>query len=197
MNHVMTAVDDLRTAQVAETRRRISQAVLDVLARDGAAHLSFPSVAEQAGVSLRTVYRHFPNKEALLAGGLVHGSEEATVAFPVGTRMVGNLREFLPMLGSELVRNRDAVHAMHATPTGVTMRAARQRARLEEAKAALAGERPELTADQRTRVAMLATVLMSSHVLFDLLDLGLDVEGAADVVAGAIEAIAAHPEGVR
>ena len=197
MNHVMTAVQDLRTTQLHETRGRIARAVLEVLGRDGAAHLSFPSVAEQAGVSLRTVYRHFPNKEALLAAGLEHGSKEASLAMTDGTRLVSNVREFLPALWIELSRNRDAVHAMHATPEGMALRVDRVRARVDEARTALAQERPDLTPDQREGVALIATVLMSSHVLMDLLDLGLDVDDAADLVARSIEAIAANPEGAR
>ena len=40
----------------------------DVLAAEGVAAFSVQSVADRAGVSHRTVYRHFPSREALLEG---------------------------------------------------------------------------------------------------------------------------------
>src|SRR5690349_3625215 len=54
-----------RAAQAAQTRTAILDALVRVLAR-GVAELSVPAVAQEAGVSLRTVYRHFPNKRDLL-----------------------------------------------------------------------------------------------------------------------------------
>jgi AcrR family transcriptional regulator len=57
----------LRQAQVAQTRERILGGLVRTMAR-GVAELSFPAVAKEAGVSLRTVYRYFPTKRELLAG---------------------------------------------------------------------------------------------------------------------------------
>src|SRR5687767_1255825 len=55
-----------RAAQAAQTRDLILDALVRVMAR-GVAELSMPAVAREAGVSLRTVYRHFPTKRDLLA----------------------------------------------------------------------------------------------------------------------------------
>ncbi len=199
MNLVMTVeAGDLRTAQVTETRRRIARAVMEVLARDGAAHLSFPAVAEQAGVSLRTVYRHFPNKERLLSAGITAGSEEATAAFPAGERDLADLHDFLPLLWQELYRNREVLLTQHTTAAGRALRGERLRARVAEARASLERTHPRLTADQRERVALMITVLMSSTVLFDLVDhLGLDTDEAAALVASALDVLATNPGGVR
>ena len=59
----------LRTAQAAATRRRIVDGLLAVLTEDHPATLSVPAVARRAGVSVATVYRYFPTKEALLDAG--------------------------------------------------------------------------------------------------------------------------------
>jgi AcrR family transcriptional regulator len=48
-----------------QTRRRILAAVAEVLASEEAGELTIPLVALRARVSVRTVYRHFPTKEAL------------------------------------------------------------------------------------------------------------------------------------
>jgi AcrR family transcriptional regulator len=55
----------LRAEQQEATRRRILQAMADVLADEAVGDVTVPIVAMRARVSVRTVYRHFPTKEAL------------------------------------------------------------------------------------------------------------------------------------
>ena len=57
----------LREEQLAETRRRILDAGIQVLAKGGPEELTIPRVAQRARVAVRTVYRHFPNKDDLVA----------------------------------------------------------------------------------------------------------------------------------
>src|SRR3954467_9654022 len=61
-------------AQAAQTREAILDALIKVIAR-GVAELSMPAVAQEAGVSLRTVYRYFPTKRDLLSGLAWHLDE--------------------------------------------------------------------------------------------------------------------------
>ncbi len=56
----------LRERQRAETREQILRAVNRQLETRSLEDLSFAEVAAEAGVGERTVYRHFPTKEALL-----------------------------------------------------------------------------------------------------------------------------------
>jgi AcrR family transcriptional regulator len=70
-----TYVSPLRHGQFESTRRRIIEAVARVLAR-GLTELSMPAVAEEAEVSVATVYRHFKNKQQLLAGLESHYAEQ-------------------------------------------------------------------------------------------------------------------------
>src|SRR5437016_896045 len=58
----------LREQQAAETRHAILKAVLTLFERDDDFDIAMPAVAKEAGVSLRTVYRHFPTKADLLMG---------------------------------------------------------------------------------------------------------------------------------
>src|SRR5579859_7550827 len=48
------------------TRELIMRAVVEHLEREGFAEMTVPEVARAAGVSLRTVYRHFPTRDDLL-----------------------------------------------------------------------------------------------------------------------------------
>src|SRR5579875_1036647 len=55
-----------RAAQKAATRRRILDALADHLAAGTFDSLSMDAAAAAAGVSPATLYRYFPNREALL-----------------------------------------------------------------------------------------------------------------------------------
>jgi AcrR family transcriptional regulator len=70
-----TYVSPLRQKQSESTRRRIVEAVARVLAR-GLTELSVPAVAVEAEVSVATVYRHFKNKQELVAGLERHYAEQ-------------------------------------------------------------------------------------------------------------------------
>jgi AcrR family transcriptional regulator len=56
----------LREQHADLTRERILAAVAELLERGEAGELTVPAVADASGVSLRTVYRHYPTREALL-----------------------------------------------------------------------------------------------------------------------------------
>src|SRR5262252_6664300 len=57
----------LRDERVIQTRERILDALVQVLARNGIAELSIPLVAREAKVSIPSVYRYFPTKRDLFA----------------------------------------------------------------------------------------------------------------------------------
>jgi AcrR family transcriptional regulator len=58
----------LRERQMELTRDMILEALAGLIAEGSLAEFSVQDVADRAGVSLRTVYRHFPSRDALLDG---------------------------------------------------------------------------------------------------------------------------------
>jgi AcrR family transcriptional regulator len=56
----------LREEQSAQTRERILEALVRVMARNGIADISIPLVAREANVSVPSVYRYFPTKRELI-----------------------------------------------------------------------------------------------------------------------------------
>ena len=55
-----------RRAELEEqTRRRITESAVELHEEVGPAHTSISAIAERAGVRRSTVYRHFPDEEAL------------------------------------------------------------------------------------------------------------------------------------
>jgi AcrR family transcriptional regulator len=74
-----------RSRTTADTRARILDAAVAVLAQTGLEALTMPAVAEQADVALRTVYNHFPSKEALAVAAydrLAEASQHAVAELP-------------------------------------------------------------------------------------------------------------------
>jgi AcrR family transcriptional regulator len=55
-----------RARRQEETRRRITEATVELHETVGAARTTIKAIAERAGVERLTVYRHFPDEEALL-----------------------------------------------------------------------------------------------------------------------------------
>lgn len=58
----------LRDQRAAETRSMVVEALADLISDQGTTEFSMQDVADRAGVSVRTVYRYFPNRQALLDG---------------------------------------------------------------------------------------------------------------------------------
>ena len=61
-----------RAEQEEETRRRITEAAVDLHGTVGPARTSISAVAERAGVQRATVYRHFPDEAALFDACSAH-----------------------------------------------------------------------------------------------------------------------------
>ena len=56
-----------RAEQMGETRRRITEAAIDLHGTIGPSRTTLSAVAERAGVERRTLYRHFPTEADLFA----------------------------------------------------------------------------------------------------------------------------------
>jgi AcrR family transcriptional regulator len=61
-----------RAEQMGATRRRITEAAIDLHGTVGPARTTLSAVAERAGVERRTLYRHFPTETDLFAACSTH-----------------------------------------------------------------------------------------------------------------------------
>lgn len=64
-----------RAEQEADTRRRITESAVELHGTLGPAQTSMSAVAEHAGVRRSTLYRHFPDEEALFGACSAHWGE--------------------------------------------------------------------------------------------------------------------------
>jgi AcrR family transcriptional regulator len=89
----------LRDQQVDLTRDLIMRAFQGLLQNDHPDAITFPQVAEAAGVSLRTVYRYFPTRADLLQSAAAWFREFADGVRWDDARTVRDLAGTLPQMG--------------------------------------------------------------------------------------------------
>lgn len=176
----------LREQQAAATRDRILAALVRVMA-EGVTELSVPAVAREAGVSVATVYRHFPDKEALLEAltpyfGRLSGMDER---MEVPTDWPG-FRALIRRLFAAYERFDELARAAMVSQLGRDAREKRLPARVEFSRAALANVAPDLDDEALERVNRLGLVLVSSASYRMYEALGLTAEEAAEHVLWAI-----------
>ena len=169
-NHAHTAAKhpSARSLQAAATRRRVQQALADLLAAGGAAEdITFKRVAERAGVTEMTVYRHFPDREALLAGLWQHLNERMGEGLTLPTTLAALLAQHEPLYAG-FDRIPALITASLTTEQGREMRkslnTARQDAFLGIAKAAA----PRRGARRQRQLASLLQLLHGAHAWMSL-----------------------------
>lgn len=168
-----------------DTRDRILDAARDLLVHHLPSSLSVQEIADAAGVSHRTVYRYFPDKDALIRAVAERPTDRVPeLRWPESyPEAAGALRAFWRFFGEQL----DDLRTERMLPGGVELR----RARLPGARASArlllrdAGvpEGPDLDG-----LVEVIVHLTSSSTLLELVDRHeLTVDGAADLVLDAVD----------
>jgi AcrR family transcriptional regulator len=128
-----------RAAHRAEVQQRIEDALLDFMAKGETQRLNHDSVAEAAGLSRRTVYRYYPDRDALLKA---LWARTMRAAGP-GVRIPGDAAEVLGRLEEVFTgfdRNASAIMVALSTPEGRAVRNAAKGERVEGWRRALEAE---------------------------------------------------------
>jgi AcrR family transcriptional regulator len=196
---------DKRAAATAAVRQRIIDAALDELVAADGGPLTLQGVAERADLALRTLYNHFPNRDALLSAAFLHHTAQTRAAVEAmslpDTQPEAQLRHAVaayysryaamgPRLGALLSLRGfpdldEQVAALRAWRRGVLRRII-QRARQTGALAV-----PESTA---VALAYMTTSHASWEILVKELH-GLDAE-PSDVAGEALSAALFRPSGI-
>ena len=153
--------NSLREGQAAQTRERILDATVALLAEGGDSDVAMPDVAARAGVSLRTVYRNFPSRDALLdaVAHWITAQFATRMKFPTSAAEYGDRAEMLHVV-FEL---EPLYRALFASAAG---RAAHVRSNVDRSaliQKAFADELDGLSAAQRRRFAALMHLVQSSN----------------------------------
>ena len=150
----------LRERQSEQTREIILEALTEQLAEDGLRDFNIPRVARQAGVSVRTVYRYFPTKDALLDAVEVW-LDERILAFPRPTT-VEELIAAPEGQFSVFDQRVPFVLAQLASPAGRAVRARGRPKRIEAYQVALEGVTGNLGPDERRDALAVISYLFSA-----------------------------------
>lgn len=180
---------ELRSAQAAATRERVLDAVVQVLA-EGVDTLSIPAVAERAGVSIGTVYRHFGDKAGLLKALIPHAGKRSGIEIEAPPETLDEVDDVVRKVFHHFESADDLMRAAFASQIGRDVRIQEMPERLRAMTNTFRKIAPGASDDQLDHLAKLALILMASDVYLQWKDrLGLSPEEAADEVMWTIRTV--------
>lgn len=179
----------VREEQAARTRDRILAAFAEQLDRPGTTDISVAEAARRADVAVRTVYHHFPDRDARLRGlaqWIDRQLQPATV-LPEGP---DDLPQLARSAYQSVERNEALLRAQMATGFTAEVRANRRRERTAAIHQVI--ESIGAPPDESHRAAALIAHLISADTALPLLDVhGLSLADASEIVVRAVKAIVA------
>ncbi|WP_165185250.1 TetR/AcrR family transcriptional regulator [Caulobacter soli] len=146
-----------REQKKEEVRTRIADALIELLA-EGRMDINHDLIAERTGLGRRTVYRYFPDREALLAAATSRVRELAgpRVAFP---EREADLTDALHDIYTGLDRIAPITTLVRSTPQGRAMRRADNDRRVDAYTKATADLVKDLPPEDRTLATAMLQVL--------------------------------------
>ena len=151
----------LRAEQMEQTRHRILEAVAEVLADEEVEEVTVPAVAERARVSVRTVYRHFPTKEALFDGFAEWAEQHLRLALHSYPDTLEGIIEMAPALYRTYDENEPLIRAL-LSKRGQEIRLRTRRRRLRAYEKGMAELLAGLEPDERRRASAVVYLLISA-----------------------------------
>jgi AcrR family transcriptional regulator len=151
----------LRAEQMEQTRLRILEATADVLADEAVDEVTVPLVAMRARVSVRTVYRHFPTKEALFDGFGEWAEQHLRVALLSYPQTLEGVREMAPALYRMYEQRAPLIRAL-LSKRGQEIRARTRRRRLATFEKAMREVTDGLGPTERRRALGVIYLLVSA-----------------------------------
>ncbi len=180
---------ELREAQALATRDTILDAVVEVLA-EGVDTLAIPAVAERAGVSIGTVYRHFGDKAGLLRALIPYAGRRTGLEMESIPETMAELEAAVRRVFQHFEDTDDLMRAAFASRLGRSVRVDGSKERLELFRQTFRSVEPDLGPSDLEHVAKLGMVLTTSESYQQWKDrLGLTPDQVADEVMWAIRTV--------
>jgi AcrR family transcriptional regulator len=183
----------LREERATQTKERILDGLVQVMARNGIADLSIPLIAKEARVSIPSVYRYFPTKRDLIAalGEYAHSKGGFSFAELPPATTPEELAEIIPSLFHRREALEPTIAAALRTRIGYDLRRPALAERAEYFNKALQPAAQRLSRKEKAWLSDVVFVLTSFGAVRAFRDyLGLDTDQAADRVAWAIRTLA-------
>ncbi len=177
----------LRREQAEQTRERIVEAIIEQLSDASLGEFSVLRVAERAGVSEPTVYRNFPNRQAMLDGVREYWAERfkppplPTRSRDLGAHAASNFSFF--------DENSSVTRAFYEARLAHSYQMHRHKERKKAFLGALADVTDQLEPREIQRAEEVIHLLDSSFGWLTLTEAGLEGEEAGKAVAWAIDTL--------
>ena len=182
---------DRRQEQAEATRSRILEtaAVLIEASPDGAASVTTKRIAEKAGITEVTLYRHFPSRTALNEALWRHMNDRQGVAGGFPTSLAEMPQRLVPLFASFDETPAHILNTLTST-TGREMRSSQNDARCEAFRRAVRSANPALAATDDVQAAAVLQLLYSAYSWLSLREQwGLSGAEAARAVGWALETL--------
>jgi AcrR family transcriptional regulator len=180
----------LRAEQMEQTRVRILRAVTEVLADPATEDVTIPLVARRARVSLRTVYRHFPTREALFDAWAEWVDESLKIHLHSYPESADRLPEFARELYRSYDESEPVVKAMLNSKAARTVRERTRRRRQRQFERAMSELTDGLEPKERLRALAVIYLLVSAPAWQAMCDQwGLDGSEAGKAAAWAVHVL--------
>lgn len=160
MNMTRPYSSPLRERQVQETRRQILDAALKTL-QESEESFTHESIAANAGIALRTVYRHFPSRADLLDA--VWQESDRYLQLTHYPASEAELLHSLEAVYGRMDERSALIRALLNTSSGREMRRRDNERRLHGIEQALCNATQHLESDQRRHVIAVFQVLFSAR----------------------------------
>jgi AcrR family transcriptional regulator len=174
----------------SDTRAAIMEAVVNVILKEGVHAFTVQNVADKAGVSHRTVYRHFPSREQLVEGlsDAVHESAVAT-GMVVPTN-VAEMRTSVGPLFEQFSRMQDALRASVIAAVALGYQTAMQRRSSAAMVDMLVAAHPRLPREDLVEAAAVLRTIVSRYGWYVMrVDLELQPAQTSRAVTWAVGAL--------
>jgi len=152
----------LRAEQVEQTRLRILDAVTNLVADPTTGEVTIPLVAQRARVSLRTVYRHFPTREALFDAWAEWVDENLRIHLHSYPDKADRLADFAVELYRSYDKSAQLVKAMLNSRAARTVRERTRRTRQRQFQRAMSELTDDLEPEERLRASAVLYLLVSA-----------------------------------
>jgi AcrR family transcriptional regulator len=168
-----------------QTREKLLNAGVDLVAAGGSEEVTLRRVAGHAQVSVATAYRYFPDRDSLLEGVAAWISSRVTAA--TAPESADGLADWARIIYEQFEVNNRFVRAQLNTPTGRDIRARWRKRRDEVVLGTVKRSFPRASADAQRRLAGVLRALVNLHAWVSLNDdWGMSGKEAGKLIAWAI-----------
>jgi AcrR family transcriptional regulator len=180
----------LRAYQKEQTREMILVAVGTILSTRSTDAVTFAEVARVAGITMRTIFRHFPTREELLSAFWKWQLEKTGGQRILGPASIESLLQTIKEFFESLDSQENLIRAVISSPEGREIRKDANRIRLEKMLEFVKTIVPELSKRERHNMASgIITVSSVLSWLFMRDNCGYDGKRAGEAAALTVQLI--------